>query len=73
MTREDIIEKLAAKYGHHMLFSHTGERGRSVYEPSGNDEFATAMIKRYDPENGAYLSSLTYGEIADALTEATDE
>jgi hypothetical protein len=68
MTREEIISKLALKYGHHMEFIGNGPRGRSIYAETGRDDLATTMTTEHD-ENGVSIRSLTYGEIADALTE----
>lgn len=74
MTREEVIAKLATKFGHHTcpVTRPPDEDHRhqwTEFVPDGHDDRGTCMVVERD-EDGALIRPLTYGEIADALTEA---
>jgi hypothetical protein len=66
LTRDEIIRRLAAAYGHHKTWSPADR----AYMPDGNDAEATTMITFTADDGGPALRCLTYGEIADALINA---
>lgn len=74
MTREEIIQKLAGKFGPHVeMVTHPPDEDHrhrwTSLAPDGRDELATTLIAEQDddPEIGMSIRALTYGEIADAL------
>ena len=64
-TREAIIVRLAAKYGPHKAYV----SATRSYEPDGNDAEGSCMTTFTDGDGCTGLRSLSYGDIADALTD----
>jgi hypothetical protein len=75
MTRDEIIDRLAEKFGPHLaqVPRDTGnpkyDRGRSDLVPDGNDAQASTMLVFRDTDGHNSMRPLTYGEIADALCD----
>lgn len=76
-TREEIIARLAEKFGPHMaVVSRKPDEDHrhpwTEFVPSGNDERGSTLITFRDADGCNSIRPLTYGEIADALTEKPD-
>lgn len=75
MTRDEVIARLAGKFGPHLapVPRDTGnpgrDRGRFDYVPDGKDEEGTAFTVFRDTDGQNSMRPLTYGEIADALCD----
>lgn len=65
MTRDEIIARLAEKFGPHKAYDHS----RRGYVPDGNDEDANTLIAFPADDGCNSIRTLTYGEIADALCD----
>jgi hypothetical protein len=75
MTREQVIARLAEKFGPHLapVPRDTGnpkyDRRRFDLAPDGNDGEASTMLVFRDTDGQNSMRPLTYGEIADALCD----
>jgi hypothetical protein len=75
MTRDEIIARLAGKFGPHLapVPRDTGnpryDRGRHDLVPDGDNEQASTLIVFLDTDGQNSMRPLTYGEIADALCD----
>lgn len=74
MTRDEIITKLVTAFGPHVsvVSREPDEDHRHKWTelvPDGQDELGTTMVTEWDPDPdmGAFVRALTYGEIADAI------
>jgi hypothetical protein len=63
-AREEIIERLAAAFGPHKSY----DPETRTYVPDGDDAEGSTTISFLAADGHMSLRSLTYGEIADALT-----
>lgn len=75
MTRDEIVARLAEKFGPHMaaVSREPDEDHRhpwTDYVPDGSDENGSTMIVFCDTDGRNSMRPLTYGEIADALCGA---
>ena len=79
MTRDQIIARLAEKFGPHLVPvpRDTGnpkhDRGRHDMVPDGDDEKCSTMLVFTDTDGRNSMRPLTYGEIADALAESVPQ
>lgn len=74
MTRDEVIARLAGKFGPHMaaVSRKPDEDHRhpwTEFVPSGSDDRGSALITFRDTDGYNSLRPLTYGEIADALCD----
>jgi hypothetical protein len=72
VTRDEIIGKLAEKFGHHTRPEirppdEDHRREWFEYAEDGNDAEGTAFTVLRDEDGNSVLRALTYGEIADAI------